>query len=224
MNGDFSEPFALSPPSEPAVWVDFPDGYTALPLDGLDSLMEKAAPVLVEEAPPELRDQVAPVLETLAVLLAQLAARNVLYCGLGRHLDAVTGEMVTSTLTVSHLGFPSKSNPRVLLARLLQAGADAGDAGHVDLVDLGEKPALIRESVTRIDPRTALAPPGDPPPADPAPSVSLPPVFQLQALVPAPDGTAVVMVEVSTPAITAGPQFRTLFAAAAASVRFTAPS
>jgi hypothetical protein len=198
---DFSAPFTLPEP-ETAIWASLPDGFTPLPLDRLDTLTD-VVPVLQSLAPKALREEIGPATDALATLLSMLAARNTVYCGLGRHRDVVTGQLITSTLALSVLGFPEPSSPRVLLTRLLQARADAGDGGQVDLVDLAGTPAMITESVTELGPGT--------------------PVYQLQALVPAPDGRAVAMAELSTSFVSAGPQYRTVLVTTAASIRFTEP-
>lgn len=48
-------------------------------------------------------------------------------------------------------------------------------------------------------------------------------VFQLEALVPADDGAKLVSIELSTPFVEHGPEFRGMVVEMAASVSFTAP-
>ena len=202
---------------ETPVWVELPVGFAPLPTDDIDQRMATAETVLAELAPEELRAAVGPVVGVLTYFLRDLAARNTLYCGVGRHRSAMDDSTVTSSLVVSLQRFWEERNPRLVLKDLLAAKLDAGDHGQSDLVDLDNGPVLFFET-TRVMPTPQL--PGQPP----VPDGSTTRVFQLEALVPSADGTTMAAIEFSTPFESYGQGFRTMIVMMAASVSFTEPA
>jgi hypothetical protein len=173
--------------------------------------------MLTEFVPDELRPALGPVAGVLAMFLDQLAVRGVRYCGVGHHLSAVDGSVVTSALTVGVQRFGEKRNPRLVLKDLLRAKAGAGERGQADLVEVDGRQVLFFERTTELP---APSIPGRPAVPDDATA----PVFQLQAIVPDADGAAIVVIDFSTPMETQGPQFRTMLVLMAASVSFEPPA
>ena len=199
-----------------SIWAEIPTGYFPLPLEDIDTSMARAEEVLTELAPDEVRSAISPVVSTLTVLLQQLAARNTVYCGVGRHLSAVDGSVITSSLVLSHQTVGEKRNPRLVLKDLARKKADAGERGQADLVDVAGRPMFFFER-TNMLPTPRL--PGQPP----VPEDSESPVFQLEAMVPSEDGSELVSIDFSTPMESHGPEFRAMVVQLAASVSFEPP-
>jgi hypothetical protein len=196
-------------------WVEIPTGYVPLPTDAVDENLAVATEVLHEQGTPEQQRIADAMIGMLTSYLHALAARNGVYCGVGRHLSAVDGTAISSSLVVALQEFPERVNPRVLLKDLLATKAQAGDQGQVDLVDVRGRPMLFvecsRELPTPRFPRL---------PEPPGTST----VFQLEALVPSDDGSKLVSIEFSTPFVAYGPEFRTMVVTMAGSVSFDPPS
>ncbi|HEV2347374.1 MAG TPA: hypothetical protein VGS97_24985 [Actinocrinis sp.] len=200
-------------------WIELPRGYFPLPLDDIDTTLAAAEANLLELAPEGRRPLVSAVVDTFAALLEQLQERNTAYCGLGWH-TAEDGAVVPSSLVISLQQFPERRNPRLVLRDLVQIRAEAGEHGQVDLVDLKPGPALFFESVLtlprpRIPGRAEEA-------ADTTATEPNADVYQLQALVPSPDGTKLAAIDFTTPDIPHGPRFRAMMVLMADSVSFTA--
>jgi hypothetical protein len=185
-------------PAAPGVWVALPDGYAPLPLEDVPAVIATTAGLIGPD----------PVLGTLEVLLTTLAARNAAYCGVGRHLSALGGGLVTSSLVIALMAVPGARNPRLVLKELLRGKRDAGEAGQVDLVDLANGPVLFFERVLLLPGLT---------------DGELDQVWQLEAFVPSPDGDQLATIELSTPFVDDGPQFRAMVVGMAASVGFRPP-
>ncbi|HEX3785698.1 MAG TPA: hypothetical protein VHX38_39105 [Pseudonocardiaceae bacterium] len=138
----------------------------------------------------------------------ELAARNVLYCGLGHHVSVVDGSTITSSLTVGLQQFPEKANLRLILRDFVMAKYETGERGQVDVEG---RPVLFVES-TRELPAPQL------PEQESGASGATSPVFQLEATVPAEDATKLVTMEFSTPFVSYGTEFRAMMVQLAASV------
>ncbi|WP_042431409.1 hypothetical protein [Streptacidiphilus anmyonensis] len=196
-----------------SVWGDIPEGYTALPLKDITGSLERAATLVTELAPDELRQFVEPTAAALNALLLDLADRNAAYCGLGRHLSPGDGEVVTSTLVVAVQSTGAEGDPRQLLgemaARLDVDGED--EDTEVSLVDLLGVPVLFHETVRDV-----------PTPLDEDQNATTP-VFTIEALVASADGSKLAAVEFATPFIAHGPEFRMMMVEFAASLSFDPP-
>lgn len=198
------------------LWIGIPPGYFALPLDRIGPGLDQAESVLTDVADAGQQPLIHAVTGVLSVLLADLAARGALYCGIGRHTSPTDGSIVTSSLVVSLLEFPGTRNPRLVLSDLVQAKADENERGQADLVDLDGHPVLFFER-TRQLPTPQL--PGQPGVPEDATS----PVFQLEAFVPSADGSKLANIEFSTPFEAHGPEFRVMMAQLALSISFEPP-
>lgn len=209
---------ALSESSEPvtSIWVDIPTGYVPLPTDNIRENMAVAADVVSEQASEQQQPTAQALITMLTSYLEGLAASNGLYCGVGHHLSAIDGSALTSSLVVALQEYPEKVNPRVLLKDVLVTKSAAGDRGQADLVDVDGRPMLFFETD-----RTLPTPrfPGQVEIADEQTST----VYQLEALIPADDGSKLVSIEFSTPFVSHGPEFRAMVVIMAASVSFDQP-
>ncbi len=196
-----------------AVWAEIPAGFVALPLADSAERLVAASKVVAEVAPTELRTRVSNLAAALGYLMAELAGRQVRYCGLGHHLSSLDGTPITSCLTLSVHRLPVQRNPRLALSDLLRAKADAGERGQADLLDLAGRPTLFFE-------RTRELP--DPHPQDGAEDGAVT-VFQLQAMTPSTDGGQLAVIDFATPFASYGPEFRRMVVLMAASLSFDPP-
>nr|WP_205862982.1 hypothetical protein [Planosporangium thailandense] len=196
--------------------MSIPDGYAALPLENISDTIAATGQLVAELGTPQQRQASDDVLGSLNAFLETLAERRAVYCGIGRHLSAINGQLITSSLVVTLLEFPGQRNPRLVLKDLLQGKVDAGEGGQPDLVDLPNGPALFFE-------RTLMLPTPAVPQQHVLTEGTESPVWQLEAFVPSPDGDKLATIEVSTPFAEHGPQYRTMTVTMAAGVRFRPP-
>ncbi|WP_041832598.1 hypothetical protein [Actinoplanes sp. N902-109] len=205
-------------PEEPAaVWFGVPDGYAPLPLHDLTDTMSVTYQLIQELGTDEQRALSGTALGALAVYLGELAERGAVYCGIGRHVSETDGSPVTSSLVVTLQEYPGRRNPRLLLRDVAEGKRRAGEHGHAELVDLPNGPALFVERELLL--------PAPPRPGDHVLTVAAEaPVWQLEAFLPGPDGDRLAVIEVSTPFVAAGPQFRPMTVAMAAALSFRPPA
>lgn len=199
------------------VWLDIPDGYFPLPLENIAETVLTAQQVMTEVGPPELRPTIEQTVGVLGVFLQDLAERNAVYCGIGRHASAVDGGEVTSTLVVSVQDTGAEGDPRLLLGEMVERFAAQDWRGQADLLDVVGRPVLFCESVQELP---APQFPGSPE----LPEDATAPVFLLEALIPSDDGTRLAQIEFATPFTENGPEFRTMVAMLAGALSFEPPS
>lgn len=199
--------------TETPVGLSIPEGYEELPLSGIPETIAATRELLL----PADRAAGEFVLGSLQVFLSALAERNALYCGIGRHLSALNGQLITSSLVITALDFPGERNPRLVLRDVLLGKARAHETGQADLVDLPVGPVAFFEHILTL-PNPAI--PGQHPLAAGAEA----PVWQLEAFVPSPAGDRLITIEVSTPFAEHGPQYRTMAVAMANGVSFDPPA
>lgn len=212
--GDLLVPPIAQPPEGSDLWVGVPPGFLSLPIDDPATKIGEIAATLNEFVPEERRGLFDAAIATVAFLLGELSARDVVYCGLGYH-TAEDGERISSSLVVSLQTYPARRDPRLVLADLVIAQRESGESGQVELADLENGPAMFVEAVVDL-PTPQL-------PGQEVPVGSTSPVYQLQALVPAADGTRLAALEFSTPMVGHGTQFRTMMALMASTVSFQPP-
>jgi len=198
------------PRSEYSIAVEIPPGYHPLPLENIGSVLESATAPIAQSVPSEIKSSVPDVIGTLGFFLETLAARQALYCGIGRHMSE-TGEQVTSWLTISLLNCGEPQNPRLVAQDLAINKLDEQPAAIVEPVDVGGRPMVFSE-LTRNFPAPDL-------PVFESRSGDVP-VFQLEALVPSDDGTNVAVIEFSTVSVESGPLYSEMLFTMAASIRF----
>jgi|GEM_PF-4649654 len=198
------------PPAEYSIAVDIPSGYYPLPLENIDSILEGATGPITESAPSEIASSVPDVIGVLGFFLEALAARQAVYCGIGRHASE-TGQQVTSWLTISLLNCGEPQNPRLIAQELVINKLHEEPTAIVEAVDVDGRPMVFSE-LTRSFPAPDL-PAFESRPADVA-------VFQLEALVPSDDGTTVAVIEFSTVSVESGPLYSEMLFTLAASIQF----
>lgn len=204
------------PVAEVAVWAEIPEGYAALPLSEIPEAMA-ATGRLIDELGTAAQREIAPAaLDRLGGYLRALAEADTVYCGVGRHASGEDGSLITSSLVVNLLAFPGERNPRLILRDLLQAKQAAEERGQADLVDLPNGPVLFVERTL-----TLAVPPL--PGSHVLAAEQEASVWQLEAFVPSPAGDRLATIEVSTPNVADGPQFRMMTVLMAAGVTFEAP-
>ncbi|MGV9675700.1 hypothetical protein ACWDSJ_10520 [Nocardia sp. NPDC003482] len=178
--------------------IGIPVGYVGLPLSGIDSSIESATALLREVGAADLVAAADRMLPAMRVFLGELGRNGVRFCGLGRHMfDEV---LVTSVLTVLVYDTGGdRENPRLVVKNLAEAAIEGGDHGDLQVVELDNRPMLFFERV-RDFPVPEFA--GNPTTGTTAP------VYQLDAVVPSEDGSAVASIELSTVFAEYGPRFR----------------
>jgi len=194
-------------------WLNLPESYLPLPVRDVETKLAEAEPVLSELCPPERQPLLYSTLDAFATMLGELEERNTLYCGLAWH-EAPDGVVVSSTLVVSLQYMGEPRNPRLVLGDLVTAAADAGDHAQADLVDLSNGPALFFERVRSLGRPRLPGQEGDPGRAE---------VYQLEAIVPHPEGRWIATLEFSTPQTSYGTLFQEMMVLLADSVSFTPP-
>lgn len=208
---DLSAPEAAAPLS---ITMDIPHGYIALPLDDIDGSIARTASMFAELGPGTVSSAAPAVLQALQVLLTRVTQLNAAYCGLGRH-SAADGQAISSNLIVSLHEYGERQNPRLTLADVLTARSSGGETfGNVEFVEISGRPILLFDR-TRTLPAPDLA--------DRTSAELDAKVYQLEAIVPAPDGAAIAAIEFSTPFVEYGEEFVPMIAAMAASVAFVPP-
>ncbi|WP_194814981.1 hypothetical protein [Nocardia sp. XZ_19_385] len=203
-----STPQAKSSPGY-SISVDIPPGYHELPLSNIDEILSRAQPVVASVLSDDLRPEVPKVVGTLQFMLSKLASKNALYCGIGRHAST-DGHPVSSWLTISSLDYGQAENPRLVLHGLATAKL-ADSSWQVEFVEIGGRQVLVSESV-----QTYPAPDV----ADLAEAGDAVPAYQLEALVPSGDGSAVAAIEFATSNVDQGPEYLAMIFAMVASLEF----
>ncbi len=197
------------------LWLTIPDGYAELPLHDLEAVMSGTNTLIADVGTSEQRLAADFALGSLATLLTMLSERNAMYCGIGRHLSVIDGSTVTSTLVVTLFEFPGEREPKLILRDLLEAEAQEGDPAEISLVEMDKRPVLFVERTNQLPAPTI---PGQQPP-----TAAEAPVWQLTASVPSRRGDRLATIEVSTPFVEHGPQYRPMLVDVARSITFEPP-
>ncbi|MFR9752762.1 hypothetical protein ACL02S_17235 [Nocardia sp. 004] len=189
------------------IWI--PDGYMEMPLTEISERIDVAESLLTTVGTPEVRALTRTILPTVELLFGQLSARGTRYCGIGQHLST-EGNPVTSCLTVSvYETGGDELNPRLVLADLVDSRTKSGELGDTLVRHVDDRPMLFSERITEL-PTPEI--PGRPYTSDTTAT------YQLEAVVPADDGSALAIVELSTVDISSGPEFRKMLVDMARSV------
>lgn len=199
---------------QPAVGIAIPPGYYEIPMNCVEDLTDTYLPMVIEAIPPELRAGAPTVVETMRFLLGTLAANNALYCGIGVHRSALSEESIVSWLTVSSFAYGPTRNPRLALSDLIAAKAARGETGHLEIIELGQRPTLYFEYTVNYGRPDFVGYPGG------SEQVA---VFRIQATIPSPDGRSIAVIDFATADVPNGPQYRVMVLGMAASVKFPVP-
>ncbi|WP_433758536.1 hypothetical protein [Nocardia sp. CA-135398] len=194
-----------------SITVDIPQGFMELPLDTIDESIAQADSLFGSLGAGTVTSAAPAVLQALRVLLSRLAQVNTAYCGLGRHVSA-GGRQISSTLTISLTEYGEQRNPRLTLGDVLTGRLAAGEKfKNAEFVELPTRPVLLLD---RVKPT--------PTPDLPGYDLSEPQqqVYQLEAVVPSPDGSAIAVIDLSTPFVDSGEEYLSMIAAMAASIEF----
>ncbi|MEV6561958.1 hypothetical protein AB0M22_39990 [Nocardia sp. NPDC051756] len=192
------------------MWI--PDGYSEMPLSGIDERISVVRDLVDEMPPSPVTAMAHAVLPAASTLLTELAERDARYCGIGRHASSA-GDVVTSCLTVCvYETDGAQTNPRLALTNLVESRIEAGDdLGATELMDVDGRPMLFSERITEL-PTPEI--PGRPYLNDATAT------YQLEAVVPSADGSAIAAVEMSTAYVDHGPEFRKMIVDMARSIVF----
>ncbi|PXX57647.1 hypothetical protein DFR70_11775 [Nocardia tenerifensis] len=190
-----------------SIQVTIPPGYYEMPLAG-NGLLESTQP-LIEEALPELREDIPKVIGTLSFLLSVTAAKNTVYCGIGIHASP-GGTQLTSWLTISALrGEPR--NPRRVVHDLAKDKLSEEVPWTVAPLELADRPVLFSEKVHSYPAPDLTHLPG---------SAASVPIYQAEVLVPSDDGSTIAVIEFSTGSADDGPRFQDMLLAMVTTLRF----
>ncbi|MFD6463644.1 hypothetical protein [Streptomyces roseolus] len=200
------------PPGVP-ITVEIPAGYMRLPLESIEDSIAQAESLFAELGPGTVSSAAPAVLRTLQALLTRLAQLNTLYCGLGRHV-AANGQEISSTLTITATEYGERRNPRLTLGDVLTTKTNAGARfDNAEFVDVSGRLVLLLDQVKTV----------------PTPDLSVydsaeteQSIYQIEAVVSAPDGSAIAVVELSTPFVEYGEEYLLPVAVLAASIKFPA--
>ncbi|MEU1982320.1 hypothetical protein [Nocardia sp. NPDC019395] len=203
------------PPRAPTVGIDIPPGYYEIPLDQVADLGDRYLPMVIDAIPDGVRGSASAVVETMQFLIGTMISNNALYCGIGVHRSVQSDENVVSWLTVSSFAYGPARNPRLVIGDLVAAKAAHGETGHLEIIELGHRPALYFERTVSHGKPEISGYPGD------AEEVA---VFQVQTVVPSEDGECIAVVDFSTANAPHGPEYRAMILGMAASIEFPAPS
>ncbi|MBH0778657.1 hypothetical protein [Nocardia bovistercoris] len=191
--------------------VEIPQGYIALPLTGIDDAIARTESLFAAGDLEMLTDTAPAILQALKTTLTELARLDTVYCGIGRHISADGGQ-ISSTLTVAVSEYGERRNPRLTLGDVLIGRRDAGERyTNAELVDVNGRTVLLLDRTRAV-----------PTPALPGYDLSEPEqqVYQIEAIVSSPDGSAIAVVELSTAFADHGEEYLVPIAEMAASIRF----
>lgn len=197
-------------PASLSLAIDIPDGYIGLPLDDIDRAIARTEATFAQVGPGPVSSAAPGVLQALRVLLARITRLNAAYCGLGRH-SASDGQLISSNLIVSLNEYGERRNPRLTLAEVLTGRCGGETFKNIELVEVSGRPVLMLDRV-----RTLPTPdlPGRTPDLDQQ-------IYQLEAVVPSSDGSAIAVIEFSTTFVEYGEEFLPMIIAMASSVHIT---
>ncbi|MEV6392270.1 hypothetical protein [Nocardia xishanensis] len=181
-----------------------------MPLTDIESSMALMDSLVDEMESSDNKRLTQAVLPAIGVLFTELAAKGACYCGVGYHLS-LDGSLITSCLTVSACDLGTKKmNPRLLLKEIIDSRSEAGESGRTEVLQIDGRSILFAEKVSEL-----------PTPQLPGVSVASAETetYQLEAIVPAADGDALAAIELSTPFVEHGPQFRKMIVDMARSIK-----
>ncbi|WP_433681292.1 hypothetical protein [Nocardia sp. CA-119907] len=195
-----------------SIAVDVPQGYVDLPLETIDDSIAQAESLFASLGPGAVSSAAPAVLQALRVLLTRLAQLNTVYCGLGRHMSA-DGQQISSTLTITVSEYGERRNPRLTLGDVLTGRLDAGEKyKNAEFLEISGRSVLFLDRVRSV-------PTPDLPGYDASELEQS--VYQIEAVVSSPDGSAIAVIELSTPFVEHGDEYLLPIAAMAASIEFT---
>lgn len=200
------------PQPAPQFWYDIPHGYLQLHIrPSREQLDDTARQILT--LPGEERERADNVFRLYALTMWEMQRHRVQGCAVGLHPDD-RGGLATSVLTVSSVG-AAGVNPKAVLAKLLATGANGSSDTGVVPVRLPSGPGFMTETVRPNKVPGGAAPDGDEPAEAPC----------WQGLVAIPDmrSSAIIAVQLVTPAVHLADEYRNILRGVASTVTFTDP-
>ncbi|KAF0846388.1 hypothetical protein [Nocardia caishijiensis] len=192
-----------------SVAVEIPQGYAELPLDAIDEAIARTEALFASLGTGALSSTAPGVLQALNALLNRLAECGTAYCGLGIHLTA-DGRQISSALAITLADYGAEQNPRLTLGSVLTGRQRAGERfDNAEFLDVAGRLILM------VD-RTKAVPAPDIPNYDGDEQE----IYQVEAIVASPDGSAIAAVELSTPFVEDGSEYLLPMVAVAASIEF----
>ncbi|MBF6327447.1 hypothetical protein [Nocardia transvalensis] len=204
-----------TPADETTIRVAIPEGYIALPLQGIDDSISAATSLFEQLGPGGVSDAAPAVLRTLRTFLTRLSSLNVAYCGLGKHRSS-DGRTMTSTLVITASRYGEQRNPRLTLADYLSAKEGSAGCLNVEIIEISGNTILISDRVTRMP--SPEFPTSGSEPDEPTETE----VYQIEAVVPSRDGSRIAVVELSTTFVESGEEYVPVVAALAGTIEFIA--
>jgi hypothetical protein len=197
----------------PAFWYGLPHGYRPLDIrPSPDGLAEAAR--RIRELPAEFRDRADQVFRLYAAVALMLQRQRVQGWAMGLHPDH-RGDPSLSVLTVSSVPMPG-TNPKRVLAMMLNTGAGNGIGEGVRAVELPAGSGFLTESVRRT---TA---PGRPPEGEAGPRQGT--VWQGTVAIPDVRSSSVIAIQMVTASVDLADDYRRVLLGTAATVSFTDPA
>ncbi len=194
------------------IWYALPDSFIDVPVDALDpqpgseqeTYLEQALALILEVAPEDQRDRYTGALRDVRFMAKQMRSEGVIACSLGMHY-ADDGSSASSVFTVALTDIewaPAK-------VTAVRAVSLRGSAENVGLLTLpGGRPATISDTLI-----TMTVPEG-------VPSQE---VYQCNLYIPAPAGTQLGVLTLSTTAVGSRKHYRDLMEGIAYTVSFHDP-
>lgn len=206
----FIDDSARDPSSK--IWYALPGGFFDVPVDALDpepgseqeAHLDQALALVLDLAPGDRRDRYAGALRDVRFMAGQLRSEGIIGCSLGMH-HADDGSSASSVLTVAlrDIGWAPAKVTAVRAVSLRES------AENVALLTLpGSRPAAISDTLITM------------PDLDGAPGRE---VYQCTLHIPAPSGTRLGVLTLSTTAVASRSHYRTLMEDIAHTVSFHDP-
>ncbi|MEU4598225.1 hypothetical protein [Nocardia sp. NPDC023988] len=196
-------------PADISVTVDIPQGYAELPLDTIEESVALTESLFASLDPGMLSSAAPKVLQALKVLMGRLAQYNVVYCGLGTHLST-DGRQISSTLTITLADYGAEQSPRLTLGSVLSGRQRGGERfANAEFLEVSGRLILMLDRIRPV----------------PTPDLANyegeeQEIYQIEAIVSSPDGSAIAAVELSTSFVQDGAEYLLPVVAVAASIEF----
>ncbi|QOV36812.1 hypothetical protein IM697_43845 [Streptomyces ferrugineus] len=194
------------------LWYALPDGYLDVPLEALDPApgteyeeqFTNVMTLILSCAPEEQRDRYVGALRDMRFMVARMRGEGVLGCSLGMHF-ADDGSSATSVITAA-LRDIEWAPPKLTAVR---AVSSRENATNVELLTLpGVRPGSFCDTLVTV-PAVAGMPAQE--------------LYQCDVYIPAPSGTQLAVLSLSTTAVSARGHYRDLMKGVAHTVSFHDP-
>lgn len=194
------------------IWYALPAGFFATPIDALDpepgsereSQLEQALALVLDLAPEDQRDRYAGALRDVRFMAAQMRSEGVIACSLGMHY-ADDGSSASSVFTVA-LRDIEWAPAKITAVRAVSLRECAENVGLLTLP--GGRPASISDTLITM------------PALEGVPSQDL---YQCNLYIPAPSGTQLGVLTLSSTAVGSRKHYRDMMEGIAHTVSFHDP-